>query len=52
MAIKTLGKVSANLIKTLYDQNKVIFSIADVQKITRKNNREAADLLSELAKRK
>lgn len=52
MAIKTLGKVSANLIKTLYDRNKVIFSIADVQQITRKNVNEAADLLSELVKRR
>ncbi len=52
MATKTLGKVSANLIKTLYDRNKAIFNIADVQAITRKNSKEAADLLSELAKRK
>ena len=51
MSGKTLGKISANLIKTLYNKNKAIFSIADVQKITNKNVNQAADLLSELVKR-
>lgn len=51
MPTKTLGKVSANLIKTLYDKNKVVFSIAEAQRITQKNIRGAADLLSELVKR-
>ena len=51
MSEKTLGKVSAHLIKTLYDENKVIFTIKDAQEITHKNVKEAADLLSELVKR-
>ena len=51
MSKKTLGKISANLIKTLYNKNKAVFSIADVQKIINKNINEASDLLSELVKR-
>jgi len=50
--LKTLGKVSANLINRLYDENKVIFKISDVQRISGKNYNEATDLLSELVKRK
>jgi predicted transcriptional regulator of viral defense system len=50
--LKTLGKVSANLITRLYDKNKSIFKISDVQKILNKDYNEATDLLSELVKRK
>lgn len=50
--IKTLGKVSANLISRLYDENKTIFEISDVQRISAKNYNDATDLLSRLAKRK
>lgn len=50
--LKTLGKISANLVSNLYDQNKTIFNIKDVQLITGKNYNEVTDLLAELVCRK
>lgn len=50
--IKTLGKVSANLISRLYDEDKTIFKISDAQWILDKNYNDATDLLSRLVKRK
>ena len=50
--IKTLGKVSANLISRLYDEDKTIFEISDAQRILDKNYNNATDLLSRLVKRK
>lgn len=50
--IKTLGKVSANLISRLYDEDKTIFEISDVQRILAKNYNDATDLLSRLVRRK
>jgi predicted transcriptional regulator of viral defense system len=50
--LKTLGKISANLISALYDRNKTIFKINDAQLITGKNYNEVTDLLSELVRRK
>ncbi|MDO9575961.1 MAG: hypothetical protein Q7J55_05490 [bacterium] len=49
--VKTLGKVSANLISRLYDENKPVFKIDDVQRILGKEYNESTDLLSELVKR-
>jgi len=49
---RTLGKISANLINKLYNENKYIFKINDVQSITNKNYNETTDLLSKLVKRK
>ncbi|MFH1798394.1 MAG: type IV toxin-antitoxin system AbiEi family antitoxin [Candidatus Omnitrophota bacterium] len=50
--MKTLGKVSANLISRLYDEDKTIFEISDVQRILAKNYNQTTDLLSRLVKRK
>jgi predicted transcriptional regulator of viral defense system len=50
-SLKTLGKVSANLISWLYDENKPVFKICDVQRILGKGYNEATDLLSKLVKR-
>ncbi|MFH0763220.1 MAG: type IV toxin-antitoxin system AbiEi family antitoxin [Candidatus Omnitrophota bacterium] len=50
--IKTLGKVSASLISRIYDEDKTIFEIGDVQRILGKNYNDATDLLSRLVKRK
>ncbi|PIP67820.1 MAG: hypothetical protein COW92_04415 [Candidatus Omnitrophica bacterium CG22_combo_CG10-13_8_21_14_all_43_16] len=50
--IKTLGKVSANLISRLYDEDKTIFEIGDVQRILVKKYNDVTDLLSRLVKRK
>jgi len=50
--LKTLGKVSANLIRELYDKNKTVFNINDAQNITGKSYNETTDLLSELTKRR
>jgi len=49
--VKTLGKVSANLISRLYDENKPVFKLDDVQRILGKEYNESTDLLSELVKR-
>ena len=49
---KTLGKVSANLIVTLYEENKSIFGIKDAQRILEKRYNATTDFLSELVKRK
>jgi len=49
---KTLGPVSANLIASLYDKNKVIFTIADVEKITKLEKKQAGNLMSKLIQRK
>lgn len=50
--LRTLGKTSAKLIANLYDQNKIIFSISDVSKITGLNYFSAGRLISELKKRR
>ena len=50
--IKTLGKVSANLISKLYDEDKTIFEISDAQRILGKSYNDATDLLSRLVRRK
>ncbi len=50
--MKTLGPISANLITQLYDQNKTVFEVSDVQKILGKTHNATTDLLSELVKRK
>lgn len=50
--LRTLGKVSANLISKLYDENKAIFNISDVQRISSKSYNESTDLLSELVTRR
>ncbi len=50
--IKTLGPVSSFLITELKKSGKSIFRIKDAQSILRKNENAAADLLSELVKRK
>lgn len=49
---KTLGSVSAHLISRLYDENKSVFRINDVQKILNKDYNETTDLLSKLVRRK
>ncbi len=49
--IKTLGPVSANLISTLYEENKIIFTLSDIERITGLNKNAASDLSSELIKR-
>lgn len=49
--IKTLGPVSANLISTLYEENKIIFNLSDIERITGLNKNAASDLSSELIKR-
>jgi predicted transcriptional regulator of viral defense system len=49
---RTLGRVSAYLISKLFEENKPIFNIPDVQKILDKKYNETTDLLSELVKRK
>lgn len=49
---KTLGEVSAALIAKLFDENKTVFRIGDVQRICGKSYNETTDLLSELVKRK
>lgn len=48
---RTYGKTSAKLIRELYNQNKYIFVIKDVQGILMKTHNEAADLLAKLVKR-
>lgn len=50
--MKTLGRVSANLIARLYDANKSIFTISDAQHILGKDYNKAIDLLSKLVRRK
>lgn len=49
--MRTLGPISAKLLSKLYDLNKVIFEIPDVQRILDKNHNETTDLLRELIKR-
>jgi predicted transcriptional regulator of viral defense system len=49
---KTLGPLGAELIARLYDDNKPIFKIDDVQRILGKKPNEAADFLSELTRKK
>jgi predicted transcriptional regulator of viral defense system len=49
---KTLGKISAKLIRKLYDENRPIFEINHAQRILGKNYNAITDLLSELVKRK
>ena len=49
---KTLGKISAKLIRKLYDENRAIFEINHAQIILGKNYNAITDLLSELVKRK
>lgn len=50
--IKTLGPVSANLINSLYNIGKTIFTLNDVKNITSLKDKKASDLTSELIKRK
>jgi predicted transcriptional regulator of viral defense system len=50
--MKTLGPISATFLAKLYDENKVIFEIPDVQRILDKNYNKATDFLRELIKRK
>ena len=49
--IKTLGPVSAKLIISLYDQNKTIFTVQDVENITGLRGNWATELTSVLIKR-
>ncbi|MCJ7790412.1 MAG: hypothetical protein MUP69_09620 [Candidatus Atribacteria bacterium] len=49
---KTLGKISAKLIRKLYDEDRPIFKINHAQKILGKSYNAIADLLSDLVKRK
>ena len=49
---KTLGKISAKLIRKLYDENRPIFEINHAQRILEKSYNAITDLLSELVKRK
>jgi len=49
---RTIGPVSANLISTLYEEDKSIFAIKDAQRILGKEYNETTDLLSELVKRR
>jgi predicted transcriptional regulator of viral defense system len=50
--LRTLGKVSAYLISRLYEENKPVFTISDVQNILSKDYNQTTDLLSEMVKRK
>ncbi|MBN1968737.1 MAG: hypothetical protein JW870_05175 [Candidatus Delongbacteria bacterium] len=49
---KTLGKVSAKLIRKLYDENRPIFEIAHAQQILGHSYNNTKDLLKDLVKRK
>lgn len=49
---KTLGRTSAKLISSLYDQNKIIFTIKDVSQITGLSYFSSGRLISELKKRR
>jgi len=51
MSKKTLGKVSAQLITTLYEKDKVIFTNSDIEDITELAANAARDLASRLVKR-
>jgi predicted transcriptional regulator of viral defense system len=51
MGKKTLGKVSAKLITTLYEKDKVIFTNNDIENITGLESNAARDLASRLIKR-
>jgi predicted transcriptional regulator of viral defense system len=51
-ALKTLGSVSANLISSLYDFGKTIFTVSDVENITGLKGDWATALTHELIKRK
>jgi len=48
---KTLGPVSADLITTLYERNKVIFTLLDIENITGLPNSAARDLAHKLVQR-
>ncbi len=47
---KSLGKVGAHLISMLYDQNKTIFTVKDVQKITGLKRNSASNLTGRLVR--
>ena len=49
---KTLGKISAKLIRKLYDENRPIFQINHAQRILGKSYNSIVDLLRDLVKRK
>ena len=49
--LKTLGRVSANLLSALYATGKTIFAVSDVENITRLRSNAATDLTSELVRR-
>lgn len=51
MRQRTLGPVSAQLISSLYDLDKTIFTVTDVENITGLKGNAATDLTSELIKR-
>lgn len=48
---KTLGPVSANLIATLYEKDKAIFTLSDIEEITGLKDNAARDLAHKLVKR-
>ncbi|MBI4668684.1 MAG: hypothetical protein HY747_05795 [Elusimicrobia bacterium] len=50
--MKTLGKASAPLITTLYDENKAIFTLDDVVRINKASRPTATKLVFDLIKRK
>ncbi|GAG38793.1 unnamed protein product, partial [marine sediment metagenome] len=49
---KTLGKISAKLIRKLHDENRSIFEINHAQNILGKSYNAIVDLLRDLVKRK
>ncbi|PIU56271.1 MAG: hypothetical protein COS89_06200 [Deltaproteobacteria bacterium CG07_land_8_20_14_0_80_38_7] len=51
MAYKTLGKLSARLIHSLYDNNKTIFTIKDMVGITGLSEKAASDFAGKLIRR-
>ena len=50
--MKTLGKISANLIAELYNENKPVFMIDDIVRINKTSRPNAAKLVFDLIKRK
>ncbi|MBI5574054.1 MAG: hypothetical protein HY919_05835 [Elusimicrobia bacterium] len=50
--MKTLGKISANFIAKLYDENKPVFTIDDIVRINKTSRMNAAKLVFDLIQRK
>ena len=48
--MKTLGKISANLIAELYNENKPVFMIDDIVRINKTSRPNAAKLVFDLIK--